>query len=173
MIPQAGSSPHPRPAVGAVVIDSGSLLLVRRGRDPYQGCWAVPGGKVRWGESLTAAVVREVKEETGLFVDVGEVFWVGEAIGGPGPVPTHHHVLIDFAAVVVGGTLHAGSDALDAAFVPLAEVLGLSLTPTMHQLLDTLDLPPTHYPAPLGRRPEPEDSPRRIHVSQGQCSKRS
>lgn len=128
--------------MGAVVIDSGSLLLVQRGKDPYQGCWAVPGGKVRWGESLIAAVKRETEVETGLVVEVREVIWVGETIGPPNRVPSYHNVLVDFAADTVGGVLKAGSDAVDTAFVPLAEVRRLALTPTMYELLDILEPPP-------------------------------
>ena len=129
----------PKLAVGAVVVDSSGLLLVRRAKEPWRGCWAVPGGKVHWGETMTAAVRREVEEETGLLVEVGEIVWTGEAIYPAGRSATHHNVLVDFSATVVGGLLRAGSDAAEAAFVPLAEACRLHLTPTMHELLETLD----------------------------------
>ena len=80
---QTGRPAHPRPAVGVVVIEGGRLLLVQRSRNPYRGCWAVPGGKVRWGETLTAAAAREAEEETGLIVRVGDVVWVGETMRPP------------------------------------------------------------------------------------------
>ena len=136
---QTGRPAHPRPAVGVVVIESGRLLLVQRSKNPYRGCWAVPGGKVRWGETLAAAAAREAEEETGLIVRVGDVVWVGETMSPSGEAPVNHNVLIDFEATVVGGVLRAGSDAADAAFVPLPEVRDLLLTPTMHELLDILD----------------------------------
>jgi len=128
--------------VGVVVIDSGRLLLIQRSKNPYRGYWAVPGGKVRWGETLAAAAVREAEEETGLVVTVGGVLWVGETMSPPGGAPATHNVLIDFEAAVVGGVLRAGSDAADAALVPLPEVRDLLITPTMHELLDILDPPP-------------------------------
>jgi len=139
---QTGRPAHPRPAVGVVVIESGRLLLVQRSKNPYRGCWAVPGGKVRWGETLTAAAAREAEEETGLIVRVGDVVWVGETMSPSGEAPVNHNVLIDFKATVVGGVLTAGSDAVDAAYIPLPEVRDLVLTPTMHELLDILDPSP-------------------------------
>ena len=121
------------------MIESGRLLLIQRSKNPYRGCWAVPGGKVRWGETLTAAAAREAEEETGLIVTVGNVVWVGETMSPSGEAPVNHNVLIDFEATVVGGVLRTGSDAADVALVPLPEVRDLLLTPTMHELLDILD----------------------------------
>lgn len=128
----------PIPGVGVVCIDDGAILLVQRGRGAGAGLWAVPGGKVRLGERLTDAAVREVREETGLDVAVGGVVWVGEAIG-PGNPPAYHFTLTDFAGTVTGGRLQAGDDAADARWVPLGEVAGLPLTPTMIDLLEAID----------------------------------
>ena len=97
---------RPVVGVGAVVVDNGRILLVKRGREPGKGLWAVPGGKVHAGETLRGAVEREVKEETGLDVDAGDVVWVGESIGDHG-----HLVLIDFLATVRGVQLAAADDA--------------------------------------------------------------
>ena len=120
------SAPTQRPetCVGAVVIDQGRLLLIRRGRGPARGLWSVPGGRVEWGESLAAAVEREVAEETGLTVSCGDlVGWV-ELIGDD-----HHYVVVDFRARLVGepGPLRAGDDADDAAWVPLDDLASVPL----------------------------------------------
>lgn len=119
--------------VGAVIIEDDELLVVKRGREPGRGLWAVPGGKVRRGETLAAAAARETYEETGLRVEVGEVVWVGELID-----ETHHLVLIDLRATVQSGALRAADDALEVAWMPIDDPGDLSLTLTMHQLLDTL-----------------------------------
>jgi 8-oxo-dGTP diphosphatase len=105
---------HPELCVGAVVRLEDALLLIRRGRGVAVGQWSIPGGRVEFGESMTTAVEREVEEETGLLVDVGElVGWV-ERFG-----PEHHFVIADFHATVRGGTLRPGDDASDAAWVPV------------------------------------------------------
>jgi len=124
---------NPRPGVGAVVIQDDSILLVKRGREPGRGLWAVPGGKVEWGETIAEAAEREVYEETGIVTQAGEVVWVGESIG-----PSHHFVLIDVAATYLSGTPTAGDDADECAWVPLSKARTLELTPTMFELLDDL-----------------------------------
>ncbi len=124
---------RPIVGVGAVILRDDELLLVQRGRDPGRGLWAVPGGKVRFGEALRDAVAREVLEETGLEVTVGDLLWTGEVRDD-----TFHLVLLDFAATAVGGELKADDDAADARWVRLDEARKLPLTGTMFELLDTL-----------------------------------
>ncbi|MDE0370054.1 MAG: NUDIX domain-containing protein [bacterium] len=129
--------PSPLVGVGVVVIEQGRMLLVERGRGILAGSWAIPGGKVRYGERLTDAAVREVREETGLDVALGEVVWAGESLGDSDP-PEHHFVLVDFTGKVKGGEARAGDDAADVVFVPLGELRSWPLTPTMYDLLDRL-----------------------------------
>lgn len=119
--------------VGVALVEDGRILLIQRGREPGRGLWAVPGGKVRHGEPMKEAARREMFEETGLEVAVGDVIWVGEYIEDG-----HHLVLIDFSGVRTGGRLRAGDDADDARWVPLDEAADYPLTLTMHQLVDTL-----------------------------------
>jgi 8-oxo-dGTP diphosphatase len=130
---------HPTPGVGAAVVDNGRLLLIRRGRGAYAGYWAIPGGRQRRGETMQEAVAREVREETGLTVEVGDVVWAGDILDDAQP-PTYHYTVVDFAASLVGGTLEAGDDAAEARWVPIAEIRDLHLTPTMHELLERLGL---------------------------------
>ena len=122
---------QPTVGVGALVRSGDRYLLVQRGKEPRKGLWAVPGGKVEFGETLEAAAAREVLEETGLEVAVGAVAWVGNAIGDG-----YHFVLIDFHASVVGGDLAPGDDAADARWVTKEEALALPLTDSMHELFE-------------------------------------
>jgi 8-oxo-dGTP diphosphatase len=106
---------------GAVVRDSsGRLLMVRRANEPARGLWSLPGGRIEPGETAVAAAAREVLEETGLRVEVGALLCVADL--GP-------YVVEDFAATVVGGTLRAGDDALDARWCTPADVRSLPLSP--------------------------------------------
>ena len=124
-------------AVGAVVVRDGRLLLVERANEPAAGLWAVPGGRVEAGESLLEAVRREVAEETGFEVAVGDVAWVGESIG-PGSPPAWHYVILDYWASVEGGTLRAGGDARRAEWVPLNRLGERPMVDTMHDLIGRL-----------------------------------
>lgn len=124
--------------MGAVIIDEhGRLLMVRRAGGVLTGLWSVPGGRVEPGETLREAVIREVREETALEVEVQEVVWVGQSIG-PGDPPEWHYVLIDFLARVMGGRAVAGGDADRVAWVPLEEVRERPVTPTLLELLEEL-----------------------------------
>lgn len=119
------------PCAGAIVHDAaGRLLLVRRRREPGRGLWSVPGGRCEPGETAAAAVVREVREETGLLVRADRT--VGQVLrAGPGVT----YVIDDLACTVLGGTLAAGDDADDVRWVDAAELATLSLT---DGLLDAL-----------------------------------
>jgi ADP-ribose pyrophosphatase YjhB (NUDIX family) len=120
-----------------VIIDDGRLLLVERARPPGKGLWAVPGGRVSSSETLADAVRREVREETGLDVEVGDVVWVGESIG-PGSPPAWHYTIIDFEARVVGGDLRAGDDARRAEWVALDALEQRPMVDTMYGLVKRL-----------------------------------
>lgn len=119
--------PIPRPllAVGAVVWNAaGEVLLIRRAKPPRQGAWSIPGGKVEWGESLHEALAREVREETGLAISIGDMIEVVESrIPDADGSTLHHYVLIDFTADAIGREVCAGDDASDARFVSLSDLV--------------------------------------------------
>jgi 8-oxo-dGTP diphosphatase len=86
---------------------------------------------------MKAAVAREVAEETGLVVEVGEPVWIGESIG-PGDPASWHFCLIDFVATPTGGELQWADDAAEVGWFTREEALSLPLTPTMRELFETL-----------------------------------
>ncbi len=123
-----------RPTVGAGAVvqdDDGRLLVVRRGREPAAGRWTLPGGRVEAGERAADTVVRELREETGLDVEVTGFLGFSEVFDGDG-----HRVILDFRAAVLGGEARAGDDADAVAWVTRHE---LSARPTTDRLLEFLD----------------------------------
>jgi mutator protein MutT len=127
------SAPRPTVAVGAFVRDdAGRVLVVRRAKPPSAGAWSVPGGKQEPGETLAQAVAREVREETGLVVEVGALACVVERIGDD-----FHYVIVDYHARVIGGELRASSDADAAQFVTLEELATLPHTEGLLEALGT------------------------------------
>ena len=113
------------PCVGGIVRDgAGRLLLIKRGHDPEAGRWSLPGGRIEPGETDEQALVREMREETGLTVLPGPLRGAVERPGPGGSVLD----IRDYAATVTGGTLAAGDDAADARWVAAADVPRLPLT---------------------------------------------
>ena len=136
--PAFGATERPGPVVGvgAIAVVDQSILLVRRGRGPAQGTWAVPGGRVEHGESVHLAVVRETFEETGLEVVVDRfVGWV-ERFGAHGEPPSHF-VLLDFAVTPLDpdAPLAAGDDAAEVRWVPLADLGDVELVDGLYEFL--------------------------------------
>ena len=120
---------QPIVGVGAVVLDGDRVLLVKRGHPPLQGEWSLPGGTVELGETLEAAVAREVLEETGLEVSVGQVVEVLDRVDrSPDGRIEYHFVIVDYACTVQGGFIARGSDAEDARWVPIRELPAYRLT---------------------------------------------
>jgi len=128
------------PCAGGVVLDdSGRILLVLRGHEPFAGHWSLPSGRREPGEDAAVAAAREVLEETGLVVEVGALLGVLRRQDAEG----HHHFEVhDFACRPVGGTLRAGDDAADARWFSLAEVPALRLPPGLLQALRDFGLVP-------------------------------
>jgi 8-oxo-dGTP diphosphatase len=108
--------PGPSLAVDAVWIRGGRVLLVRRGRPPFRGSWALPGGFVEIGETVEAAVLRELREETGLLGRRGPLLGV---YSDPKRDPRKHTVSVVFRVTGRGGRPRGGDDAASAEWVPL------------------------------------------------------
>ncbi|MGH2749712.1 MAG: NUDIX hydrolase [Actinomycetota bacterium] len=131
LIEGVSATATPTLGVGAIVVRDGALLMVRRAQEPARGLWSLPGGKVERAEYLSDAVRREVREETGLEVVVGELAGFFEVIG-----EESHYVIMDFLATYEGEAEPvAGDDADQVRWVPLSEVASLECTPRFVELL--------------------------------------
>jgi len=126
-------SGRPELCVGAIALHDGNLLLVRRGHGPAAGEWSTPGGRLEAGELVAEAVVRELREETGLEGVCGElVGWV-ERIDPDGD---HHFVILDFEVTVLDDAEPvAGDDAAEACWVPLDQVADRRLVDGLAEFL--------------------------------------
>ena len=124
--------PRPVVAVGGIAVVDGALLLVQRATPPQVGRWTLPGGRVEPGETMTAAVERELLEETALSVRCGSFVGWAERRGHG-----YHYVIFDFAVTTHGrGTPVAGSDAAAVAWVSLADVAALPLVEDLQGFLE-------------------------------------
>lgn len=126
--------------VGAIVHDeAGRLLLIQRGNEPSRGRWSLPGGRIEPGESDAIAVVRELREETGLDGVPGEL--AGQVVRG-------RYEIYDYVCRVSGGSLRAGDDADDARWVDAAGFADLeaegALADGLAEALRTWDALPRH-----------------------------
>ena len=128
---------RPYVGVGAVIVQDGKVLIVKRKYDPLAGQWSLPGGGVELGETLEDSIVREMLEETGLEIEVGPVIEVFDRItrDSSGQV-RYHFVLVDYLCWPVGGELQASSDVEDARFVEPADLPRYNLTLKANQVIE-------------------------------------
>ncbi|MDZ7663253.1 NUDIX hydrolase [Thiohalophilus sp.] len=133
----------PQLAVGAIVRRGTAVLLVQRATAPNTGQWAIPGGKVRAGETLQQAAEREIKEETGVVIRAGEPIFYFDVIerDAQGEL-RYHYVIVDLLAEYLGGEPQADDDALDAAWVAPQTLASLDINTTTRQLLARLEAGP-------------------------------
>lgn len=112
---------YPRPMLTAdcVVIRGNEVLLVRRGNEPFRGCWALPGGFMEMDETIEHCAVRELQEETSVIVAEGDLRLVG-VFSAPGRDPRGRTITAAYAARVPDSTVAcAGDDAAAVRWWPL------------------------------------------------------
>jgi mutator protein MutT len=121
--------------VGAIIVENGRVLLVKRGHPPLAGEWSIPGGVLEVGELLREAAVREAREETGLTVEAGEILGVFDRLIRTGNRIQYHYVLIDFLCKRITGELTPGSDADEVRWFTAEELPGLNLAPDTAEVI--------------------------------------
>jgi 8-oxo-dGTP diphosphatase len=145
---------HPVIGVGGIIFRGDQILLIKRGKEPGLGQWSIPGGVVQTGETLKEAVVREIREETHLEVEVLTLAKVLERLfhDSDGRV-AYHYVLVDFLCQPKAGELKADSDAQEARFIPLQELSSYLMAPITIEVIhraDWLRKNPEFYRSPAG-----------------------
>lgn len=129
----------PLMGVGAVIVQAERVLLVRRGNEPLKGHWTLPGGLLELGESLTEGVKREVREETGLSVEVVALIELVDRIHHEAERVRYHYVIADYLCHVASGQLQAASDADAVRWVERKEWSGagaLQLDPITARVIE-------------------------------------
>jgi 8-oxo-dGTP diphosphatase len=128
----------PLVGVAAVVFNvAGEVLLVQRARPPRQGQWGLPGGLIDLGETLLDGVRREVREECGIEVEVGDLVAVFEPIhrDNAGEIE-YHYVVVDYWARHVQGDLRASDDAMNAAWVAFIDLDSYALLADTRRVIE-------------------------------------
>jgi ADP-ribose pyrophosphatase len=132
---------QPLVGVGAVIVEDGRVLLIKRGKAPLFGEWSIPGGMLELGETLREGAEREALEETGLVVRATDLLGVFDRIvpaaqvAGEEQRTLYHYVLIDFLCDRVSGDVLAAADASDARWFTPNEVEELSLPEDTRQII--------------------------------------
>jgi ADP-ribose pyrophosphatase YjhB (NUDIX family) len=128
---------RPLVGAGALILGDGRLLLIRRGAQPGQGKWSIPGGLVELGENVQDAMIRETKEEVGLDVEAVKLMDVFDSVtlDDQGRVQ-YHFVVVNYLARIVGGTVRTTSDISEARWVPVEEVEKFVLTDSFRRFFE-------------------------------------
>ena len=122
-------NPYENPKTPKLTVDAwirdarGRLLLIKRGRPPFEGRWGLPGGFCEWRETTEACCAREAEEETGLKVRVGALLGV---YSDPDRDPRGHNVTVLYETRPVKGKVQGGDDAAEARWFTPRELRGLS-----------------------------------------------
>ncbi len=114
---------QPIVGVAGIIFREQEVVLIRRGQEPGLGEWSLPGGAVELGETLEEALRREVREETGLEIDIiALTAVVNRLIRDQAGAVAYHYVLLDFLCRTLAGSPRPGSDSSGLAFLPYAEL---------------------------------------------------
>jgi 8-oxo-dGTP diphosphatase len=131
----------PRVAVGAIVINDGKILLVKRNKAPHKDLWTIPGGSVELGETLQEAAEREIREETGLTINAKEPVYTFDLIERDEKGAFRfHYVIVDLSADYISGDLQPADDALDARWFSSSELEHIPMSDSTQNLLQIIDL---------------------------------
>jgi ADP-ribose pyrophosphatase len=127
-------------AVGAVVMRQNRILLIRRGKEPAMGEWAIPGGRVELGETMHEAAAREVMEETCVSIRPGELVYFFETIlPDPDGRIQFHYAIFDFMAEYLAGEPNPRDDAMDARWVSAEDADTYNLNTRTRELLNRIE----------------------------------
>lgn len=130
------SEVYPQVGVGAIVFHNNAVLLVKRGQPPNAGQWAIPGGRLKTGETLQQAAEREILEETGIHIKAGQPVFAFDLIEKDQDNNCSlHYVIIDLAADYLQGEPIAGDDASEARWIKADELANLTVNNTTLELL--------------------------------------
>jgi mutator protein MutT len=122
-----------------MIIMRSRILLTVRGKPPSEGMWGLPGGAVEVGETVEEALVREVREETGLDVRPLKLVAVLDSVTKDDDDRVkYHYVLFEYLCEYLSGEVHAGSDAVDTRWVPLADLDSVQVMPTTRRFIQKI-----------------------------------
>lgn len=114
--------------VGAIIFHDDKALLVKRGKEPGYGKWTLPGGAIELGETLKEGLLREIKEETGLEVEIGGIVEVLDWISRDEDHRVkYHYVLVDFWCKSSSMELNLSSEILEAKWIEPSEASSYDL----------------------------------------------
>ena len=126
---------NPASAVDIAIVHEGKIILIRRGRDPFKGKWALPGGFVEYGETVEETALREVMEETGMEIELVDILGTYSA---PDRDPRSHTVTTTFIANPVKGDPSGGDDADEAKWYEIDAIISNDLAFDHGQMLKDL-----------------------------------